>query len=74
MRAGVGQNIEDVLNHPVEGEWIKTLRLPSNFLNAVDLDNYDNVTLLLDAGLIPRNHHADSFLYKTEVIHLRDMA
>lgn len=39
------------------------------FPNTVDLDNYDNLNLSLDAALISRDHRANVLLSKTVVLY-----
>lgn len=62
MLASVQQNAEEVAIHPLDEQWIKTLRFYTCFSKIADLDKYDYVTPFADTALIPRDHRAEVFL------------
>lgn len=48
ISAGVRQNTEEAWIHPVDEQWVSTLRFPPYFLETVKMDKYDCVAPFLD--------------------------
>lgn len=58
---------------PENQDWIQALRFPPYYTKPVELQKYINVTSVLDAELILRDHRAHVFVSKEEVLYLTNM-
>lgn len=72
MLAGVGTNAEVVWIQPVDGGWLKRLRLPRYYPKKVSLGNRDHITLFSDAAPILCDYRAHVLVSKEEVLYLRN--
>lgn len=52
---------------------MNTLRFSSYNPKKLHLEKYDHMIPFLTATLAPRDHHASVFVFKNEVLHLRNM-
>lgn len=73
MLAGVGQNVDEALIQPLNGDRIITICFPPYYNITTYFDKYDPVSPFMDAALNPRNHSAYVFVSAEEELYLRSM-
>lgn len=65
---GVGHHGQGVWIQPLHEDRIKTFCFAPHHRKTVELDRYDHITSLLEAALIPCDHHAQVLVPKQKVL------